>query len=45
MHQELNKLAGGDRHSIEKSNEVVADVIYDPTLFGLCFKGCSTMIL
>jgi hypothetical protein len=39
MHEELNKLASGDRRSIGKSNEVVADVIYDPSLFGPVFQG------
>ena len=35
----LNKLAGGDRRSIGKSNEVVADVMRDPSLFGIVFAG------
>jgi hypothetical protein len=35
----LNKLAGGDRRSIGKSNEVVADVIRNPSLFGPVFQG------
>ena len=39
MQEVLNKLAGGDRRSIGKSNEVVADVIHSPSLFGLVFQG------
>jgi|SRR6266852_9694903 predicted thioredoxin/glutaredoxin len=39
MQEVLSKLAGGDRRSIGKSNQVVADVIHDPTLFGLVFNG------
>jgi hypothetical protein len=35
----LNKLAGGDRRSIGNSNEVVADVIRDPSLFEPVFNG------
>ena len=35
----LNKLAGGDRRSIGKSNKVVADVMRDPSLFGSVFQG------
>jgi hypothetical protein len=39
MQEVLNKLAGGDRRSIGKSNEVVADVMRDPSLFGIVFDG------
>jgi hypothetical protein len=39
MQEVLNKLAGGDRRSIGKSNEVVADVMRDPSLFGIVFAG------
>jgi hypothetical protein len=39
LYEELNKLAGGDRRSIGKSNEVVADVIHGHSLFGLVFQG------
>jgi hypothetical protein len=35
----LNKLASGDRRSIGKSNEVVADVIRDLSLFEFVFNG------
>jgi hypothetical protein len=35
----LSKLAGGDRRSIGRSNEVVADVMRDPSLFGIVFDG------
>ena len=39
MHPILRKLEGGDRRSIGRSNEVVADVIADPTLFNVLFSG------
>lgn len=35
----LEKLAGGDRRSIGRSNEVVADVLRDPSLFEVLFDG------
>jgi hypothetical protein len=35
----LEKLAGGDRRSIGRSNEVVAEVLQNPSLFGALFKG------
>lgn len=35
----LKKLSGGDRRSIGRVNEVVADVLDDPTLFGVVFHG------
>ncbi len=39
MLEVLNKLGGGDRRSIGRSNEVVADVISDPSLFEVVFNG------
>lgn len=33
------KLEGGDRRSIGRSNEVVADVVAEPKLFGAVFSG------
>ena len=39
MHPLLNKLDGGDRRSIGRSNEVVADVLNDPGLFETVFSG------
>lgn len=35
----LGKLTGGDRRSIGRANEVVAEVLHDPSLFGLLFDG------
>ena len=35
----LKKLAGGDRRSIGRVSEVVADVLDDPTLFEVVFHG------
>ena len=35
----LKKLAGGDRRSIGRVSEVVADVLSDPTLFETVFYG------
>ncbi|MBC8248085.1 MAG: hypothetical protein H8E90_00270 [Anaerolineales bacterium] len=35
----LKKLAGGDRRSIGRVGEVVADVLNDPTLFEVVFYG------
>ncbi len=35
----LDKLAGGDRRSIGRVSEVVADVLEDPTLFEVVFNG------
>jgi|CXWL01.1.fsa_nt_gi HEAT repeat protein len=37
----LRKLKGGDRRSIGRSSEVVADVLADPRLFGALFAGLS----
>ena len=38
----LQKLAGGDRRSIGRSNEIVADVLDDPSLFESVFNGMLT---
>jgi hypothetical protein len=35
----LEKLEGGDRRSIGRANEVVDDVLRDPTLFGAVLNG------
>jgi len=35
----LKKLAGGDRRSIGRASEVVADVLDDPALFEVVFHG------
>lgn len=35
----LKKLEGGDRRSIGRSEEVAADVLADPALFGELFEG------
>ncbi len=37
----LTKLTGGDRRSIGRSNEVVADVLDDPSLFDALFQGLT----
>jgi hypothetical protein len=37
----LRKLEGGDRRSIGRSNEVVAEVLASPELFGALFAGLS----
>jgi hypothetical protein len=37
----LKKLVGIDRRSIGNANEVVSDVISDPSLFNIVFKGIS----
>ena len=39
MNDVLKKLAGGDRRSIGRVGEVVADVLNDPTLFKAVFCG------
>jgi hypothetical protein len=39
MHPLLKKLQGGDRRSIGQSAQVVADVLADPSLFGIVFEG------
>jgi hypothetical protein len=41
LHPEVAKLGGGDRRSIGRSEEVVADVLADPTLFDLIFDAIS----
>lgn len=38
----LRKLEGGDRRSIGRSNEVVADVIANPDLFDAVFSGLQS---
>lgn len=35
----LEKLLGGDRRSIGEANEVVGDVLRDPSLFGVVFES------
>lgn len=42
MHPILHKLEGHDRRSIGRSNEVVADVIANPTLFIDLFTGLQS---
>ena len=37
----LTKLVGTDRRSIGNSNEVVSNIISDPSLFEIVFKGMS----
>jgi hypothetical protein len=39
MHPILEKLKGGDRRSIGRANEVVRQVLRNPTLLGELFKG------
>ena len=39
MNDVLAKLKGGDRRSIGRANEVVAEVLSDPALFGVVFNG------
>jgi hypothetical protein len=39
MHELLNRLTCGDRRSIGRSNEVVAAVLGEPSLFGVLFSG------
>jgi len=39
VHEVLAKLEGGDRRSIGRSEEVVADVMRDPALFEVVFGG------
>lgn len=38
----LQKLTGGDRRSIGKSNEVVTEVLTNPRLFGALFSGLQS---
>jgi hypothetical protein len=42
MHPVLRKLEGADLRSIGRSNEVVADVIANPALFGIVFSGLQS---
>jgi hypothetical protein len=42
MHPVLRKLEGADLRSIGRSNEVVADVIANPRLFGIVFSGLQS---
>ena len=42
LHPEVAKLGGGDRRSIGRSNEVVADILADPSLFDLIFDAISS---
>jgi hypothetical protein len=42
MHPILDKLSGGDRRSIGRSNEVVAEVLAHPRLFDVVFSGMLT---
>lgn len=39
MHEILQKLTGGDFRSTGRSEEVVEDVIRDPSLFAVVFHG------
>jgi hypothetical protein len=39
LHDVLKKLAGGDRRSIGRVSEVVAEVLNDPSLFEVIFNG------
>lgn len=41
MHTILKKLAGGDRRSIGRANEVAAEVLARPALFGQLFEGLN----
>lgn len=47
MHRLLRKLTGGDRRSIGRVDEVVADVLETPSLFNILFKGmtCESPII
>ena len=39
MNELLKKLRGGDRRSIASANQVVNDLLDDPSLFGVLFDG------
>ena len=39
MHYMIEKLPGGDRRSIGRSEEMVADVLHDPSLFDLLLRS------
>jgi hypothetical protein len=41
MHAILTKLSGGDRRSIGRSNEIVAEVLNRPSLFRYLFEGMA----
>ena len=41
MHPILKKLSGGDRRSIGRSNEVVAEVLTRPALLRHVFEGLA----
>lgn len=41
MHEELEKLRGGDRRSTGRAEEVAADVLDDPVLFDVVFDGMA----
>jgi hypothetical protein len=38
-HSILDKLTGGDLRSIGQANDVAAEVLHDPSLFGAVFEG------
>lgn len=42
LHPEVAKLGGGDRRSIGRSDEVVADILADPSLFDLIFDAIAS---
>jgi len=42
LHPILQKLTGGDKRSIGKSDEVVAEVLADPSLFGVLIDGMQS---
>lgn len=41
MHDELEKLRGGDRRSIGRAGEVAEDVLAEPSLFEVVFDGMA----
>ena len=41
MHPALRKLEKGDKRSIGRSNEVVSEVLAEPSLFSIVFSGLS----
>lgn len=42
MHPILTKLSGGDRRSIGRSNEIVAQILKQPALFRYLFEGMES---
>jgi hypothetical protein len=42
MHAILTKLSGGDRRSIGRSNEIVAQILKQPALFRYLFEGMES---